>query len=350
MHIKDTRVLLVSFVLILVVTMIAAVRDKPRDIDEFLMNYIELSEEEIKNINEGRAFAKLLDTGQKPEVVIFGGVYIDAPIEAYLKVYRNVKALEKEKAYSAVGEFSTPPRLTDLDRLKLPREDIDSLEDCKIGDCEIQAVATDIETLQKTVDWKSENRHDQVNALVRKELYEGLLEYQKGGLKALGSYRDKNYELNMYEALQALLHRKELFPVHAPDFYNYLLNYPEVKLDGSEGFFYWEEVNFGLKPTIRVNHVTIYEAEKSPDRHVLIASEQLYSSHYFQVAIEISFCVQAADKPGFHLLTLKGSRQDGLTGFKGSIVRKISTGRARESMENALQFVKARLEGTPLPD
>lgn len=347
MQSNGTRVILVAAVLVLMAQMISPSQNKPLDVKTFLRKYIELSDKEIQKIRNGEALAKLIDTGEKPEVMIFGGIYIDAPIESYLKIYRNVKVLEKEEAYFAVEVFSDPPKLSDLDRLELPEEDIDSLKDCKVGDCEVQAVMTDIKTLQKTVNWKSETRYDQVNALVRKELYKGLLEYQKGGLKALGSYRDKNYELNMYETLKALLNRSDLFPVHIPKLYNYLLNYPQAKLKGSEDFFYWEKVKFGLKPTIRVNHVTIYEAEDRPARPVLIANKQLYSSHYFQVAVDMYFCVKDAGRDGFYLLTLKESRQHGLTGIKGSLLRKVSTSKARESMEKALQFMKGKLEDTP---
>jgi len=341
------RMVLVAAALILMAPVIARAQSKPLDVETFLRKYIELSDKDIQKINNGEALAKVIDTGEKPEVVIFGGVYVDAPVESYLRVYRNVKELEKEEAFLAVEVFSDPPKLSDLDRLELPKDDIDSLKDCKVNDCEVQVVATDIQTLQKTIDWESDSRYDQVNALARGELYEALLIYQKGGLRALGSYRDKEYELNMYDTLEALLDRSDLFPVHISKLYNYLLNYPDAELEGSEDFFYWEKVKFGLKPTIRVNHVTVYEDKGHPARPVLIANKQLYSSHYFQVAVDMSSCVKHASKAGFYLFTLKGSRQHGLTGFTGSVARKISTSRARGSTEKALQVMKAKLEDTP---
>jgi hypothetical protein len=37
-----------------------------------------------------------------------------------------------------------------------------------------------------------------------------------------------------------------------------LLDYPNVKLANMNSEFYWEEVNFGLKPTLRIVQAIIY--------------------------------------------------------------------------------------------
>jgi len=58
----------------------------------------------------------------------------------------------------------------------------------------------------------------------------------------------------------------------------------------------------------------------------VVAIKQLYATHYFHTALDVSVCVDdgATDAPhGFYLLTLKGSQQEGLTGVKGSILRKV---------------------------
>ena len=75
-----------------------------------------------------------------------------------------------------------------------------------------------------------------------------------------------------------------------------------------------------------------------------IAVKQLYASHYFLVALDLWFCVDDPDRGGFYLLTVKGSRQHGLTGFTGSILRKVVVGRTRASMEKALDHMKETFE------
>jgi hypothetical protein len=77
------------------------------------------------------------------------------------------------------------------------------------------------------------------------------------------------------------------------------------------------------------------------------AEKQLYASHYFQSALDLTVCVQDSghpEKKGFFLITLKGSKQAGLTGLKGGIVRKVAVDRTRSSLERGLAAIKQALE------
>ena len=61
----------------------------------------------------------------------------------------------------------------------------------------------------------------------------------------------------------------------------------------------------------------------------------------------MSVCVDdgsAATPHGFYLLTLKGSQQEGLTGVKGSILRKVVVDKTRSSLERALGAIKRAVE------
>jgi hypothetical protein len=45
-----------------------------------------------------------------------------------------------------------------------------------------------------------------------------------------------------------------------------------------------------------------------------------------------------------YLLTLKGSQQEGLTGVKGAMLRKIVVDKTRHSLEGALASIKRTVE------
>jgi hypothetical protein len=78
-----------------------------------------------------------------------------------------------------------------------------------------------------------------------------------------------------------------------------------------------------------------------------VAEKQLYSSHYFETALDLSFCIRGNEdpaKPGFYLIMLMGSEQAGLTGAKGSVVRKVAVGRSVSSLQSALTTIKSTLE------
>ena len=111
--------------------------------------------------------------------------------------------------------------------------------------------------------------------------------------------------------------------------------------------FYWEKVVFGLKPRLRIVHATAFNPEASSGLACTVGIKQLYASHYLRAAIDFSACVPAPERdgqPGFYLVSLTGSQQEGVTGFTGAIVRRVATGRARSGLDGALVRLKNELE------
>lgn len=56
-----------------------------------------------------------------------------------------------------------------------------------------------------------------------------------------------------------------------------------------------------------------------------------------------NFCVPGATE-GCYLVTVKGSEQAGLTGAKGSMVRKVAIDKTRSSLEKFLAAIRTQLE------
>ena len=145
-----------------------------------------------------------------------------------------------------------------------------------------------------------------------------------------------------------MLSRSKALPVYLPELDRYLLEYPNANSNVIESQFYWEKVNFGLKPTIRHSSGRLFiEARAATDPAYAVALKQLYASHYFETALDITVCIQDQENqthPGIYLVTLKGSQQEGLTGLKGSVVRKVAVDKTRSSLEKALEAIKEKLE------
>jgi len=144
-----------------------------------------------------------------------------------------------------------------------------------------------------------------------------------------------------------MLSYTKALPAHLPDFYTYLLAYPNAKPLNVEDTFYWAKVKFGLKPTLRVVHLITMHGNPTDPVTYAFAEKQLYSSHYFGTALDLSFCIHDGDDPkhhGFYLLMVMGSEQAGLTGAKGAIVRKAAVGRSVSHLQNALNKIRTTLE------
>jgi hypothetical protein len=175
---------------------------------------------------------------------------------------------------------------------------------------------------------------------------EAIHRYTQGGNAALGTYMDKHHPAAVGTTFTALLSRSKALPVYLPELEHYLLDYPHAQSENIQSEFYWEKVQFGLKPTLRIVQAIVYRDSRSPDPAYAVAVKQLYASHYFETALDLTVCVRDQENPdrGFYLITLKGSQQAGLTGLKGGIVRKVAVDKTRSSLERALGAIKQKLE------
>jgi len=313
----------------------------------FFREFVSLNDDQIRQIREGKAVAKILDAPTADQVFVFGSVYINSTPERYLKFASDIDALRKLPSYLELRKFSVPPQLADLVGFTLNDEDFKQLKNCKAGHCEVQLPTEAMEKFQRSVNWSAPDAADQADHLAQQMALQALLNYQQGGNAALGTYRDKNHPTVVADTFAALLNRSKALPVYLPALREYLLNYPKAESGGIKSEFYWEKVNFGLKPTLRMVQAIIYQGKSSKEPAYAVAVKQLYASHYFESALDLSVCVKDTEHPnqaGFYLITLKGSQQAGLTGLKGSIVRKVAVDKTRSSLERALEAIKQKLE------
>jgi hypothetical protein len=79
----------------------------------------------------------------------------------------------------------------------------------------------------------------------------------------------------------------------------------------------------------------------------LSCAAQTSREPYTFFKFDLSVCAKDSSQPdekGFYLITVKGSRQAGLTGPKGSIVRKKAISKISSSLETSLTHIKGVLE------
>ena len=317
------------------------------DLRTYFKEYIGLSDDQIAAIRNGDAVTKNLQSRTADEIFVFGAVYIKATAESYLKFSRDFDRLRTLPGYLAIVEFSNPPQLSDLKDFTFESEDIKELKNCKTGNCEVQMPTSSIEELHSSIDLSAADAEEQVNRLLQQTVLERLTAYQREGNQILGVYNDKHNPTLVPEQFKYMLSYSKALPRYFPDFYNYLLTYPDGRPSDVENTFYWAKVKFGLKPTLRVVHVLTMRRETPAGPVIAVAEKQLYSSHYFETALDLTFCIPEAtdsSNPGFYLIMAMGSEQAGLTGFKGSIVRKVAVDRSASSLKKSLMAIKSTLE------
>lgn len=320
-------------------------QDKP-DLNRYFKDYIRLSDNQIKDIRSGKAVAKTLHSRTPAEIFVFGAVHINATPDAYISLSNDFNRLKSLPGHLAIARFSTPPQLADLDGFTFDNEDIHSLKKCRPRNCDVQMPESSIEDIRQSIDWSAPKVAEQVNQLLRKTALDLLNEYQRDGNAALGMYNDKQHPTDVAGRFQYILSYAKALPEYLPVLFNYLLSYPRQKPANVDDTFYWAKVKFGLKPTLRIVHVVTMR-ENSADPAYAIAEKQLYASHYFQTALDLTFCIPDTSnpkQPGFYLIKVMGSEQAGLTGFKGSIVRRVAVDRSASSLQKSLAAIKNALE------
>ncbi len=317
------------------------------DLQTFFREDIGLTQDQIAAIRSGQPIAKAMPSRAPAEVFLVGAIYIHAAPESYVQFAHDFDRLRKLPSYLTLGVFGNPPQLSDLEGFSFDREDIQALKSCKPGDCLIQLPARSIEELQRSINWSAADVGEEVDQLLQETALQRLLAYQRGGDEALGVYNDKRDPTIVPQQFAYMLSYAKALPAHLPDFYRYLLAYPNAKPANVDETFYWEKVKFGLKPTLRV--VQMVTLRGNPDDQVAyaVAEKQLYSSHYFETALDLSFCIRGtanAKETGFYLIMAMGSEQAGLTGPKGSIVRRVAVGRSVSNLRDALMRIRSTLE------
>jgi hypothetical protein len=309
-----------------------------------------MTDAEVQKAAAGQVVTRVLPSSDNLGVLVVGAVYVNGPIEKFAAEFRNVQKLKENKVYLDVQEFSqggTPAKITDFLRLNLGKKDIDELQSCKPGDCDLQ-VFDDLEAFQKKVDWNAPNKYALANAFLRARVVDGLNTYMSGGLRGLGSYRDRSKPLNLYDATKAMVDASYYLPQdRALGIYKHVVDYPNGKLAGAEDFFYWEVIDFGQGPTVRINHVSIFPKGFGASK-LNISNKQLYASRYMRAALQMFYCMPDTDnpgKPGFFLIEVNDSRLPDFGSIKLAIVRKIATSKAQEATADTLTMFASRLNG-----
>jgi hypothetical protein len=333
---------LVWVVLAIIVTRSTGVRMIAQDtfpprLETYLTKVIALTADERKRLFDRAPVARNLEADPAKEVSVFGAVWIDAPIARYLTLLWDIENFEKGPGFLVTKKVGEPARVEDFAALTLPDDDFQDLQSCKVGDCELKLSGETLTRMRQEVDWRAPDAKSRVEGLLRQIAVDSVNAYRAGGNGRLAVYRDRaNPTFVAKEFVEMIDHMPEL-TAYLPDMRQYLLEYPKPGSRPTTSFIYWQEADFGLKPTIRINHVAVQENADA----TIVASKQLYSSHYFWTALELRALVpQPSRGNGFWFVNVNRSRSDGLSGFVGRIIRGKVRDSARQGLEAALVAVK----------
>ncbi len=318
----------------------------PPMVPRFLTDSLRFTSAQVDAAERGAAIVVVLESSHPREVTIAGAVAVAVSREVAAARLRDFGQPLDMPTRSGWGRFSVPAAAADVESLRLDRDEVDELRECRPGACKFKLPATDMGRLRTDVDWTAKDPVPQVAAYARRRLVEYVNDYRTRGNAAMAVYDDRG-SVHASAAFGDLLSNSPYLYQYAPSFHHYLEDYPAEPLPGvTEGVYWSRDETPGLRPIISVSHAAVYDPPEFPGA-TIAAAKQIYADHYFEAALELIVLVErttADGQPGLWLLGLRRYRFDNLPGGIVNIRDKVR-GRLRDAMRADLARWKREWEG-----
>ena len=317
-------------------------------VHRFLMSTVQLTPAQVVSLQRGEVVTRQLPAADKPEMAAFGAVLVRASQDTFLERFRDLASFRKTPTVLDIGRLGSPPQVEDLASLTAEEDDLQAVRDCRPGACDVKMARSAMDRLARELDWSAPDARSRAVSVLKRMLVDYASAYIRGGTSEMATYHDKQRPLDAPAEFRKLLAASPYLYQYLPAFHAYVEQYPTGRLEGAEDLFYWTKEKLGPKPTVAMYHVTLWKDPKQPGQAV-IASKQIYASHYFQACLELLALVDAPGG-GFYLMDLYRARVDPPTGLlSGVVLGKIRNG-IEEGVAQGLRAARAKAEARETPD
>lgn len=310
----------------------------------FLSPTVQIGADERQQLDAREIVLKILPaSGHELAVFAAGSVHVDG--DTLVARVKDIVGLKKGTFVPQIGRFSARPQLRDLSGLTLDTVDLEAIRKCHVGDCALKLGAAEIESLQRTMGPNRESPPvNVIEQAFRRIMLERVTAYLQRGQHGIPRYENDDRQVDLTSIFSALLQHSPYLQSNTPQLATYLQRYPAMHLRGVESFLYWSKETVAPKPIISVTHVNILRGDPqhgSPE--VLIASREVFATHYTNGALALTLLLRAADTSSpRYLVYVNRTSIDGVRALWRPIVEhrvksqaaKVFTG-ARDRIESA---------------
>jgi hypothetical protein len=206
----------------------------PGDPFAFFQPTVTVTPDERARLHQGEPVVRVLG-GAEGEVAVFAALPLHVIDDRLADWVRHIDQLKKGFAL-AIGRFSDPPRIEDLEALTLDDDDIVAVARCRPGACGIKVTASELERLQNVITGPPDRWRPLLQLAFRQVVLERVQQYLAGGLRAFPQYADRRDTTSRHDAFAALLARSSYLVGHAPDLARYLVQYPQPGVRYADSF------------------------------------------------------------------------------------------------------------------
>ena len=321
-----------------------------RDPFQFLAPSVVLSESEWRHLERDEVIVRLLHA-EDGQLAVFVATRLHAPPDALVAWTRAIAELKRGKFVLAVGRFSDPPRVGDLDTLQLDERDLEAIRACVPGDCGLKLSASEITSLKAAAVAGGRSWREAVNVEFRRLLVGRVNAYRVGGLSGLAPTVDRDAPVSLEQVFASIVNKSPCLK-GLPNLERWLQGYPRNDDPDVESFFYWSKEYYGTgKPVIGITHVGIVRPESN--RYlpaVLIAGKQIFATHYVEGALGMTLVLQDEVTATPYLVYLNRARLDLLRGVFGGLARTVFEARLKRHAPQVVRGLRLRLESGNPPD
>jgi hypothetical protein len=309
---------------------------------------LSLTPGDYTKLDAGDAIVELLPADEK-EVAVRAATQTSAHPNRLIEWSRHIEALHKGRYIAAIGRFSQPPRMEDLDALSLDEDDLTDLRRCRPGKCGVKLGDAEIARVRDAIAAAGTGWKQAVQQTFRSIVLARAEDYLADGHAPSVSYHDAKTPVLLDSEFAAIaseagLAHPRLFPLT-----NYLSLYPKGEMPDAESFLYWSKESLGAKPIVSITHVVMMEHRGQRRHEALVARKQVYASHYILASLSFTAISASPDGTQQYLVYLNRSRSDVFNGLVGGFIRRTIARRLRAEAPQALQALRQRLESAP-PD
>jgi hypothetical protein len=309
----------------------------------FLAPLVSVDHEERATLDAGGTIVKVL-RGAQGDIAIFGAVRVQAEGARLLAWMRQIENLRETKYVGAVGRFSDPPRLADLDGAVLDERDLEDIRRCRPGDCGVKLDSAEITRLRRTISLAGPDWKPAVQTAFREIVLERLLAYRAGAPGEV-MYDDDHEPVSLRSEFARVMEHSPFLLLHLPHVADYLQAYPHVQAPhGGESFFYWSQEMLAKRPVLSVTHVTVVAADDPRLPEALVVSRQVFATHYTNASLGMTAVPPVSGGRHRYLVYVNRSRVDLLNGPFAGVIRRVIERRVRSEAPAVLDGLRRRLE------
>ena len=339
------RTLAAALACLVAVTTLAA-REPADPARELLSATFGVGKSDLTRIASGRVYSRSLPVQHDREVATLGIVRIKTEPRRYVDLLTDIVKFKRDDKILQIGTFSAPAAPGDLAELTLEDEDIRSLRECRVNDCDVQLSADAIERFRNDVNWKSPEASRLAMALLRRILSDYVKDYLASGSSAAMEYADASTRLSQADEFSSMVAADTATWPRVPGLRRHLLGFPAVKADGAKDLVYWSKERVHRKNVVSLTHLAILPGERDSPVQYSVASRQIYAMHYFDVSLGITLLIpdKSVSPPATYVVYLNRSRIDLFDGLLGGVARSVVKGKARSLVAEQLERLRKTLE------